>query len=83
VIALEGLGRYDHGIVGDLGLIKLATALHRRPATAADTQELLAPYGEWQGIAGSLFLLGWSRGLVPGANADVARDVRTRAWRAA
>ena len=24
VIALEGLGRYDHGLVGDLGLVKLA-----------------------------------------------------------
>ena len=27
VIALEGLGRYDHGLVGDLGLVKLLAAL--------------------------------------------------------
>ena len=27
VIALEGLGRYDHGLVGDLGLVKLLSAL--------------------------------------------------------
>jgi 3-methyladenine DNA glycosylase/8-oxoguanine DNA glycosylase len=83
VIAIEGLGRYDAGIVGDLGLIKLVSALRGRRAEAWETAELLSPYGEWQGLAGELFLLGWSRGLVPGADADVARRTRLRARRAA
>ena len=83
VIALEGLGRYDVGLVGDLGLIKLVSALRGRRAEAWETAELLAPYGEWQGLAGELLLLGWSKGLVPGADPDVARATRLRARRAA
>jgi AraC family transcriptional regulator of adaptative response / DNA-3-methyladenine glycosylase II len=83
VIALEGLGRYDHGVVGDLGLVKLLSALRGRWVDAAETAELLAPYGEWQGLAGEILLLGWSRGLVPGASLDVARRTRLRTRRAA
>jgi 3-methyladenine DNA glycosylase/8-oxoguanine DNA glycosylase len=56
VICLEGLGRYEHGLVGDLGLIKLCRRLLGREATADDTAELLARYGEWQGLA-SVYLL--------------------------
>lgn len=83
VIALEGLGRYDAGLVGDLGLIKLVSALRGRRAEAWETAELLAPYAEWQGLAGELFLLGWSRGLVPGAHPDIARSTRLRSRKAA
>lgn len=83
VIALEGLGRYDVGLVGDLGLIKLASSIRRRWVEAPETAELLAPYGEWQGLAGELLLLGWSKGLVPGADPDVARRTRLRARKAA
>ena len=83
MIALEGLGRYDIGLVGDLGLIKLASALRGRWVEAWETAELLAPYGEWQGLAGELLLLGWTKGLVPGADPDVARRTRLRARRAA
>ena len=52
VVCLEGLGRYDHGLVGDLGLVKLLSALAGRWVEATETAELLAPYGEWQGLAG-------------------------------
>jgi len=83
VIALEGLGRYDVGLVGDLGLIKLVSALRGRWAEPWETAELLAPYGEWQGLAGELLLLGWSKGLVPGADPDVARRTRLRSRKAA
>ena len=83
VIALEGLGRYDVGLVGDLGLIKLASALTGRWVEAAETAGLLAPYGEWQGLAGELLLVGWSKGLVPGADPDVARRTRLRPRKAA
>jgi 3-methyladenine DNA glycosylase/8-oxoguanine DNA glycosylase len=83
VIALEGLGRYDVGLVGDLGLIKLVSALRARWAEPWETAELLAPYAEWQGLAGELLLLGWSKGLVPGADPDVARRTRLRSRKAA
>jgi 3-methyladenine DNA glycosylase/8-oxoguanine DNA glycosylase len=65
VIGLEGLGCYELGLVGDLGLIKLCTALLGRPAEPADTAELLAPYGEWQGLASTYLLAGLGRGLLP------------------
>jgi 3-methyladenine DNA glycosylase/8-oxoguanine DNA glycosylase len=83
VIAVEGLGRYDHGIVGDLSLVKLQASLTGRWVEPYETAELLAPYGEWQGLACEILLLGWSRGLVPGASLDVARIARRRALRAA
>jgi 3-methyladenine DNA glycosylase/8-oxoguanine DNA glycosylase len=83
VVALEGLGRYDHGLVGDLGLVKLAASLWNRWPETWETAELLEPYGEWQGLAGEILLLGWARGLVPGADADVARRTRLRTRRAA
>jgi 3-methyladenine DNA glycosylase/8-oxoguanine DNA glycosylase len=83
VIALEGLGRYDHGLIGDLGLIKLLSSLRGRWVEAWETAELLDAYGEWQGLAGELLLVGWTRGLVPGADPDVARRTRLRARRAA
>jgi 3-methyladenine DNA glycosylase/8-oxoguanine DNA glycosylase len=57
VVGLLGLGRLDLGLVGDLGLIRLASRLEGRPAGVADTAALLAPYGEWAGLA-SLHLLG-------------------------
>ena len=83
VIALEGLGRFDRGLVGDLSLVKLYAALTGRWVEGAETAELLAPYEEWQGLAGEILLLGWARGLVPGASADLARIARRRARRAA
>jgi 3-methyladenine DNA glycosylase/8-oxoguanine DNA glycosylase len=83
VVALEGLGRYDHALVGDLALVKLTSALRGRWVEAWETAELLAPYGRWQGLAGEVLVLGWARGLVPGADPDVARLARMRAGRAA
>lgn len=83
VIALEGLGRYDHGLVGDLSLVKLYAALTGRWVEGEETAALLAPYEEWQGLAGDVLLLGWARGLVPGASVDAARIARRRARRAA
>lgn len=65
VVCLEGLGRREVGLVGDLGLIKLCAALRGRPADAADTAELLEPYGDWAGLASVYLLAGFARGLVP------------------
>ncbi|MBA2332735.1 MAG: hypothetical protein H0V94_08105 [Actinobacteria bacterium] len=83
VVALEGLGSYRHGLVGDLSLVKLCSALRGRWVELSETAELLAPYEEWAGLAGVYLLAGWRGGLVPGANPDVARAVRVTARRAA
>lgn len=56
MICLYGLGRFEHGLVGDLGLIKLCSALRGRWADEEDTRELLEPYGDWAGLA-SVYLL--------------------------
>ncbi|HEY7207982.1 MAG TPA: hypothetical protein VH416_07045 [Gaiellaceae bacterium] len=65
VVCLEGLGRYDRGLVGDLGLVKLLRSIRGRPVDAHETRGLLAPYGEWAGIASIYLLAAWGRGLVP------------------
>jgi 3-methyladenine DNA glycosylase/8-oxoguanine DNA glycosylase len=64
VVCLEGLGRYDYGLVGDLGLVKLLRSLRGRPVEGWETAELLEPYGKWAGIASMYLLAGFSRGLV-------------------
>jgi 3-methyladenine DNA glycosylase/8-oxoguanine DNA glycosylase len=65
VVALEGLGRSDRGLVGDLGLVKLAIALRGRWVEAHETAELLEPYAEWSGLASVYLMVGFARGLVP------------------
>ena len=65
VVALQGLGSYERGPVGDLGLIKLCSALRGRWVEAEETAELLAPYGEWAGLASVYLLAGFGRGLIP------------------
>jgi 3-methyladenine DNA glycosylase/8-oxoguanine DNA glycosylase len=65
VVCLEGLGRYEHGLVGDLGLVKLLRVLRERPVEGWETAELLEPYGEWAGLASVYLLAGFGRGLVP------------------
>ena len=65
VVCLEGLGRNEHGLVGDLGLVKLLRALRGRPVEGWETAELLEPYGEWAGLASVYLLAGLGRGLIP------------------
>jgi 3-methyladenine DNA glycosylase/8-oxoguanine DNA glycosylase len=67
VVCLEGLGRYEVGLVGDLGLVKLLTAMRGGGARVetAETAALLAPYGEWGGLASVYILAGHARGLIP------------------
>jgi len=79
VIALHGIGSYRHGLVGDLTLVKLCSALWGRWVELHETAELLAPYEEWAGLAGVYLMKGWGSGLVPGTDADRARLVRSRA----
>ena len=61
MVAIHGLGRFDLGLVGDLGLLKLCSALRGRWTDADDTRELLEPYGEWAGLASVYLLAGTGR----------------------
>jgi 3-methyladenine DNA glycosylase/8-oxoguanine DNA glycosylase len=65
LVCMEGLGRFERGLVGDLGLVKLCSALWGRRVEPSETAELLAPYGEWAGLAGVYLLNAWHLGLVP------------------
>jgi 3-methyladenine DNA glycosylase/8-oxoguanine DNA glycosylase len=61
MVCLHGLGRFEVGLVGDLGLVKLCAALRGKWADENDTRELLEPYAEWAGLA-SVYLLRGSMG---------------------
>jgi 3-methyladenine DNA glycosylase/8-oxoguanine DNA glycosylase len=79
VICLEGLGRTEPGLVGDLGLLKLCSAIHGRWVEAEETAALLAPYEEWAGLASVYLLAGAARGLVPvKLNATQVRRARVK-----
>lgn len=79
VIGLRGIGSYRHGLVGDLTLVKLCSALWGRWVDLHETAALLEPYEEWAGLAGVYLMVGWKHRLVPGTNPDLARLVRCRA----
>src|SRR5262245_22634269 len=76
VVCLQGLGRYERGLARDLGLVKLASALWGRRVEAEETDVLLAPYGEWAGLASVYLLAAYGAGLVGLRDAD--RDPRRR-----
>jgi 3-methyladenine DNA glycosylase/8-oxoguanine DNA glycosylase len=65
VVCLEGLGRYERGLVGDLTLIKLMSRLRGRRVEGYETAELLAPYGEWAGLASLYLATAFKHGLIP------------------
>jgi DNA-3-methyladenine glycosylase II len=65
VVCLEGLGRYERGLVGDLGLVKLLGLLRGRWVEGWETAELLEPYGEWAGLASVYMLAGFKDGTLP------------------
>ncbi len=65
VVCLEGLGRFERGLEGDLGLVKLLAAIRGRRVEGWETAELLEPYGEWAGLASVYLLAGYAKGLVP------------------
>jgi 3-methyladenine DNA glycosylase/8-oxoguanine DNA glycosylase len=82
VLFLEGLGRYDHGLVADLGLVKLCSVLADRRVSEAETAEFLARYEEWEGLASLYLLRGSRRGLVPLGRGvtDVELGARALRW---
>jgi 3-methyladenine DNA glycosylase/8-oxoguanine DNA glycosylase len=72
IVCLEGLGRYEHGLRRDLGLVKLASALWGRWVEAEETDVLLEPYGRWAGLASVYLLAGFACGFVPLPDARAA-----------
>lgn len=46
VLMIYGYGRHEHGICGDLSLVRLARALG-----VESDREIVSRYGEWQGLA--------------------------------
>lgn len=65
VVCLEGLGRFERGLEGDLGLVKLLAELRGRRVEGWETAELLEPYEEWAGIASVYMLAGYAKGMLP------------------
>jgi 3-methyladenine DNA glycosylase/8-oxoguanine DNA glycosylase len=65
IVCLEGLGRHERGLVGDLSLIKLMSRLRGRWVEGHETAELLEPYGEWAGLAGLYLVRAFAHGLIP------------------
>lgn len=72
VVCLQGLGRYERGLARDLGLVKLVSMLRGRPAEPEETDELLAPYGEWAGLASVYLLASFHAGYIRSPDAGVA-----------
>jgi len=58
MVCLQGLGRYECGLVGDLGLVKIVSAQRGRWVETEETRELLEPYEEWAGLASIHLLAG-------------------------
>jgi len=81
VVFLEGLGRYDRGLVADLGLVKLCSVLAGRWVDEAATAGLLARYGEWEGLASVYLLRGLRQGLVPLGRGSLDLKTGARALR--
>ena len=90
MVCLYGLGRWERGLVGDLGLLKLCAALRGRPTEPDDTRELLEPYGEWAGLASVYLLSGrvvlqderpFRRKRPPATAADAPRSARSGSGR--
>jgi hypothetical protein len=62
MVCLYGLGRYECGLVGDLGLVKLVSSQRGRWVETEETRELLEPYEEWAGLASIYLLAGRPKG---------------------
>ena len=76
VVCLQGLGRRERGVVGDLSLVKLMSDLEGRWVEGHETSALLAPYGEWAGLASVYLVLAYGHGLVPLPGPSRARKPR-------
>ncbi|HWH14635.1 MAG TPA: hypothetical protein VNT51_07800 [Miltoncostaeaceae bacterium] len=76
VVVLKGLGRWDHGMVDDLGLVRLFAAENGRMPAPGETEALLEPYAPWQGLASLLLLRGAAAARLPASPGEIARHTR-------
>lgn len=72
-VAMEGYGRGDAGLVGDLGLIRLLTVELGREASAEETGELLERYAPWQALASWYLIAGAHAARLPASVRELAR----------
>lgn len=76
VVCVDGLGRLDHGLVGDLGLMRVMAAAAGRVVAVDETAALLDRYAPYQALASAYLLAGSPVARTPATPAGVARAVR-------
>ena len=68
-VAILGCGKIGESLLAGL-LSSGTTDLVATTRRAERAEELLAPYGEWAGLAGVYLLSAWARGLLPVSPAE-------------
>ncbi|MFN8108285.1 MAG: hypothetical protein U0Y82_00280 [Thermoleophilia bacterium] len=76
VVCTLGLGRLDHGLVGDLGLVRMMALREGRVVEAEETASLLEPWAPYQALASAYLLYGGVGGKLPASPITVARFAR-------
>lgn len=76
VVCVDGLGRLDHGLVGDLGLMRLMAAAEGRVVTVEETAAMLDRYAPFQGLASAYLLAGSPVARAPATPVALARAAR-------
>jgi DNA-3-methyladenine glycosylase II len=74
VVCLQGLGRTDHGLVGDLGLDKILARQSGEVPAGDGAARLLDRYAPYQGLA-SVYLLSGGAAKIPATVGEIARAV--------
>jgi len=76
VVCTLGLGRLDHGIVGDLGLVRHMSHAEGRLVEADETAALLDRYAPFQALAAMYLIAGSPAARIHAPPAEVARAAR-------
>lgn len=76
VVCTLGLGRLDHGIVGDLGLVRHMSHAECRVVEAHETAALLDRYAPFQALAAMYLIAGSPAARIHAPPAAVARESR-------
>lgn len=74
VVCSLGLGRLDHGIVGDLGLVRHMSHAEGRVVEAHETAALLERYAPYQALAAMYLIAGSPAARIHAPPAAVARE---------
>lgn len=83
VVCTAGLGRLDHGLVGDLGLVRILAATEGRVVESAETAVLLDRWAPYQALAAMYLIAGHPAARMSAPPAALAREAaRARPTRA-